>query len=105
MYGDEEVMEPDEILAQAQDAAKAAAETLTLRQPRSTVSRNYHDAKIGILQISSSLSQIGFLRRRDDGSTSFTILNPDNDGIGELCMLVSKIMFLLIFVVHANTVL
>lgn len=63
LFGDEEIMEPDEIVAQAQEAAKSAADSLTLRQPRST---------------------IGFLRRREDGTTSFTILNPDNTGISKL---------------------
>ncbi|KAK3085828.1 hypothetical protein FSP39_009255, partial [Pinctada imbricata] len=53
-------LSPEEILAQAQAAAKDAAEMLTLRQPR---------------------SKFGFLRRRSDGSTSMTLLNPDNDGI------------------------
>ena len=61
-FGDEEIMEPEEIVAQAQEAAKSAAESLTLRQPKST---------------------IGFLRRREDGTTSFTILNPDNTGISK----------------------
>lgn len=52
-------MTPDEILAQAQEAAKEAAEMLTLREPK---------------------AQFAFLRRRKDGSTSLTVLNPDNDG-------------------------
>lgn len=51
---------PEQILRQAQEAAKEAAEMLTLRQPR---------------------SKFGFLRRRNDGSTTFNILNPDNRGI------------------------
>ncbi|XP_064598986.1 bromodomain-containing protein 7-like [Liolophura sinensis] len=51
---------PEEILEQAQIAAKGATDRLTLRQPD---------------------SKFGFLRRRDDGSTTFNILNPDNDGI------------------------
>jgi hypothetical protein len=34
------------------------------------------------------LFQFGFLRKREDGSTSMTLLNPDNDGI-------SKALFLL----------
>lgn len=50
---------PEEILAQAQEAAKEAADMLTLREPK---------------------AQFGFLRRRKDGSTSLTILNQDNDG-------------------------
>jgi bromodomain-containing protein 7/9 len=53
-------MSPEEILRQAQEAAKAAADKLALRAPN---------------------SKIGFLRRRDDGSTSLNILNPDNSGI------------------------
>lgn len=28
--------------------------------------------------------QIGFLRRRSDGTTTLNILNPDNDGIGKM---------------------
>ncbi|GAB1608311.1 bromodomain-containing protein 7-like [Argonauta hians] len=52
-------MTPEEILAQARAAAKEAADLLTLRQPK---------------------AQYGFLRRRKDGSTSLTILNPENDG-------------------------
>ncbi|XP_052060105.1 bromodomain-containing protein 7-like isoform X1 [Mytilus californianus] len=49
-----------EILAQAQNAAKDAADLLKFRQ---------------------SNSRLGFLRKRDDGSTSMVLLNPDNDGI------------------------
>jgi hypothetical protein len=29
------------------------------------------------------LFQFGFLRKREDGSTSMTLLNPDNDGISK----------------------
>jgi bromodomain-containing protein 7/9 len=36
-FGDEEYMEPEEIVAQAQEAAKVAADALTICQPRSTV--------------------------------------------------------------------
>lgn len=53
-------LSPEEILAQAKAAAKDAADMLTLREPK---------------------SRFGFLRRRNDGSTSMTLLNPDNDGI------------------------
>ncbi|XP_022346223.2 bromodomain-containing protein 7-like isoform X2 [Crassostrea virginica] len=53
-------LSPEEILAQAKAAAKDAADMLTLREPK---------------------SKFGFLRRRSDGSTSMTLLNPDNDGI------------------------
>ncbi|XP_048762024.1 bromodomain-containing protein 7-like [Ostrea edulis] len=53
-------LSPEEILAQARAAAKDAADMLTLREPK---------------------SRFGFLRRRTDGSTSMTLLNPDNDGI------------------------
>ncbi|XP_041376068.1 bromodomain-containing protein 7-like [Gigantopelta aegis] len=50
----------DEILAQAQAAAKEAKEELTLRKPQ---------------------CHFGFLNRRNDGSTTMSILNPDNDGL------------------------
>ncbi|XP_061197403.1 bromodomain-containing protein 7-like [Saccostrea echinata] len=53
-------LSPEEILAQARAAAKDAADMLTLREPK---------------------SRFGFLRRRNDGSTTMTLLNPDNDGI------------------------
>lgn len=53
-------MTSEEILAQAKAAAKEAAEMLTLREPR---------------------ARLSFLRRRDDGTTSLTVLNSDNDGI------------------------
>ncbi|OWF37379.1 bromodomain-containing protein 7-like [Mizuhopecten yessoensis] len=52
-------MTPEEILAQAKAAAKDAADMLTLRKPD---------------------SKFGFLRQRDDGSTSLNIMNPENDG-------------------------
>ena len=55
-------MTPEEILEQAQTAAKAAKDKLSLRAPN---------------------SKIGFLRRRDDGSTTLRILNPSNDGVGK----------------------
>ncbi|CAC5408627.1 BRD7 [Mytilus coruscus] len=53
-------MSASEILAQAQNAAKDATDLLKFRQ---------------------SNSRLGFLRKRDDGSTSMVLLNPDNDGI------------------------
>ncbi|KAJ8302602.1 hypothetical protein KUTeg_018998 [Tegillarca granosa] len=53
-------LSPEDILAQAQAAARDAADMLTLRKPN---------------------SRYGFLRRREDGSTSMTILNPENEGI------------------------
>ncbi|KAL5021875.1 hypothetical protein ScPMuIL_001030 [Solemya velum] len=53
-------MTPEEILTQAQAAAKEAAESLTLRKPK---------------------ADYGFLRRREDGSSSLTIINPENNGI------------------------
>ncbi|KAK3611451.1 hypothetical protein CHS0354_027176 [Potamilus streckersoni] len=53
-------MSAEEILAQAQAAAKDAADMLTLRKPQNVLS---------------------FLRRREDGTTSLTILNPENEGI------------------------
>ena len=49
-----------EILSQVQSAAKDAADMLTIRQQS---------------------CRFGFLRKREDGSTSMTLLNPDNDGI------------------------
>ncbi|XP_055955506.1 bromodomain-containing protein 7 isoform X2 [Patella vulgata] len=52
-------LSPEEILAQAQAAAKEAKEELTLRQPK---------------------TDFAFLRKREDGSTTLNILNPDNDG-------------------------
>ncbi|XP_060077023.1 bromodomain-containing protein 7-like [Ylistrum balloti] len=50
---------PEEILAQAKAAAKDAADILTLRKPD---------------------SKFGFLRQREDGSTTLNIMNPENDG-------------------------
>jgi len=50
----------EEILSQAQEAASQAASKLSLRQPN---------------------SKIGFLRRREDGTTTLNVINPDNSGI------------------------
>ncbi|XP_071092331.1 bromodomain-containing protein 7-like [Haliotis cracherodii] len=52
-------MSPEQILAQAQAAAKEVKEELTLRKDK---------------------SKFGFLRRRKDGATTLTVVNPDNDG-------------------------
>ncbi|XP_076367611.1 bromodomain-containing protein 7-like [Tachypleus tridentatus] len=51
-------MSPEEILALAQKAAKAAADRFTLECPN---------------------SKFGFLRQKSDGSTTLAILNPDGD--------------------------
>uniref|UniRef100_A0A0B7B8R6 Bromo domain-containing protein n=1 Tax=Arion vulgaris TaxID=1028688 RepID=A0A0B7B8R6_9EUPU len=51
---------PEEILAQAQEAAQSIKHELTTRKPK---------------------SDFGFLRLDDDGTTSMTILNPWNDGV------------------------
>ncbi|XP_063439065.1 bromodomain-containing protein 7-like [Mytilus trossulus] len=55
-----DIMSASEILAQAQNAAKDAADLLKYRE---------------------SKSRFGFLRKKDDGTTSMVLLNPDNDGI------------------------
>ena len=36
--------------------------------------------------------QFGFLRKREDGSTSMTLLNPDNDGISKALFLVHLLL-------------
>ncbi|XP_076449802.1 bromodomain-containing protein 7-like isoform X2 [Babylonia areolata] len=53
-------LSPEEILEQAQDAAKAAHQELTVRKPK---------------------TDLAFLRRNKKGVTSLNILNPDNEGI------------------------
>ncbi|KAH9502628.1 Bromodomain containing protein 7 [Bulinus truncatus] len=53
-------LSPEEILAQAQDAAEKAKDLLTTRKPK---------------------TDLGFLRLEEDGTTSMTILNPWNDGM------------------------
>lgn len=62
-------MTPEEILAAAREAAKDAADELTMRKPKSKGINGWQPEKIG------------FLRRRPDGTTTLNILNPDNDGI------------------------
>lgn len=53
-------LSPEEILAQAQEAAQRAKDQLTTRKPK---------------------TDLGFLRLGEDGTTSMTILNPWNDGM------------------------
>ncbi|XP_059146220.1 bromodomain-containing protein 7-like isoform X2 [Physella acuta] len=53
-------LSPEEILAQASEAAQRAHDQLTTRKPK---------------------TDLGFLRLEEDGTTSMTILNPWNDGI------------------------
>ncbi|XP_053402516.1 bromodomain-containing protein 7-like [Mercenaria mercenaria] len=53
-------MTPDEILAQAQSVAQDARDTLAWKKPK---------------------TKLSFLRKRDDGTTSLTVINSDNDGI------------------------
>uniref|UniRef100_A0A2C9JIK7 Bromo domain-containing protein n=1 Tax=Biomphalaria glabrata TaxID=6526 RepID=A0A2C9JIK7_BIOGL len=53
-------LSPEEILKQAQDAAKKAKDLLTTRKPK---------------------TDLGFLRLDEDGTTSMTILNPWNEGM------------------------
>lgn len=52
-------MTPEEILEQAQNAAQEAANQLMIQSPA---------------------SKIGFLRRKEDGTTTLNILNPDDGG-------------------------
>ncbi|KAL4233992.1 Bromodomain containing protein 7 [Mactra antiquata] len=53
-------MTPDEIIAQAQSAALEARDILSWKKPK---------------------TKLSFLRKRDDGTTSLTVINSDNDGI------------------------
>ncbi|GFU13358.1 bromodomain-containing protein 7 [Trichonephila clavipes] len=70
---EEEDMSPEEILQQAQKAAKAAADRLTLRRPN---------------------TKIGFLRQNENGTTTLAIIHPkagDKDVKVNLEMLAGKV--------------
>ncbi|GFS49465.1 bromodomain-containing protein 7 [Nephila pilipes] len=70
---DDEDMSPEEILQQAQKAAKAAADRLTLRRPN---------------------TKIGFLRQSENGTTTLAIIHPkagDKDVKVNLEMLAGKV--------------